>query len=376
MRAIVHLVRIRPASANMLWDIFCTVIDNHGDLGVCWRLSAELARRGEQVRLWVDDASALSWMAPHGHAGVTVLPWLRPLPTGSLASMAPADVLIEAFGCEIDEGLLAAHRALRPQQAPVWVNLEYLTAETWVERCHGLPSPVMHGPAAGLTKWFFYPGFTPATGGLMREPGVADEPPPDWRPMQRLHLGAQPQDCLVSLFCYEPPALSALLERWGTQGQAGQPVHLRVMPGRPAAAVRALQARNPSLIGHPEHLHLSWPEPVPQAEFDLGLRACDLNFVRGEDSLVRALWAGRALVWHIYPQDDDAHRDKLEAFLDWLDAPASLRQFHEVWNGLSDAPLPAIELPAWQACVQAARAKLLTQSELVTQLLRFCTEKR
>jgi uncharacterized repeat protein (TIGR03837 family) len=146
------------------------------------------------------------------------------------------------------------------------------------------------------------------------------------------------------------------------------------MPGRPAAAVRA--AQGPALVEGRGRLRLAWPEPVPQAEFDHTLRACDLNFVRGEDSLVRALWAGRALVWHIYPQDDEAHRDKLGAFLDWLDAPPSLRQFHEVWNGLSTAPLPPITLPEWQACVRAARAKLLRQSDLVTQLLRFCTEKR
>jgi len=360
----------------MLWDIFCTVIDNHGDLGVCWRLSAELARRGEQVRLWVDDASALAWMAPQGQAGVTVRPWLSPLPADSLASLAPADVLVEAFGCEIDAGLLARHRAQRPEQPPVWINLEYLSAEAWVERCHALPSPVMNGPAAGWTKWFFYPGFTPATGGLMREPGVADEATPEWRRAQRQRLGAKAQDCLASLFCYEPPALPALLARWRTEGQAGQPVHLLVMPGRPAAAVRAVQAEPPAFAEGTDWLRLAWPKAVPQAEFDHTLRACDLNFVRGEDSVVRALWAGRALVWHIYPQDDEAHRDKLDAFLDWLDAPPSLRQFHQVWNGLSQAALPPIDLPEWQACVQAARAKLLAQSDLVTQLLRFCTEKR
>jgi len=298
------------------------------------------------------------------------------LPADSLACLAPADVLVEAFGCEIDAGLLARHRAQRPEQPPVWINLEYLSAESWVERCHALPSPVMRGPAAGWTKWFFYPGFTPATGGLMREPGVADEPTPEWRQVHRQRLGAQAQDCLVSLFCYEPPALPALLERWQAQGQAGQPVHLLVMPGRPAAAVRALQAQMPALAESPHRLRLAWPEAVPQPEFDHTLRACNLNFVRGEDSVVRALWAGRALVWHIYPQDDEAHRDKLDAFLDWLDAPPSLRQFHQVWNGLSKSPLPPIDPPEWQACVQAARTKLRAQSDLVTQLLRFSTEKR
>ncbi|MDP3171512.1 MAG: elongation factor P maturation arginine rhamnosyltransferase EarP, partial [Polaromonas sp.] len=84
---------------SLQWDIFCKVIDNHGDIGVCWRLSADLAARGHHVRLWVDDASALEWMAPQGHAGITVLPWLEPLGLNLLRlDSAPCEVLVEAFG--------------------------------------------------------------------------------------------------------------------------------------------------------------------------------------------------------------------------------------------------------------------------------------
>ena len=49
----------------MLWDVFCRVVDNFGDVGVCWRIAADLASRGEQVRLWLDDATALVY-----HGGV------------------------------------------------------------------------------------------------------------------------------------------------------------------------------------------------------------------------------------------------------------------------------------------------------------------
>jgi hypothetical protein len=101
-----------------------------------------------------------------------------------------------------------------------------------------------------------------------------------------------------------------------------------------------------------------------------------LNFVRGEDSLVRALWAGKAFVWQIYPQDDGAHGPKMNAFLDWLQAPDSLRRFHLSWNGLSLEPLPEVDLPAWQACAMAAQARLMQQMDLVSQLLQFVEEKR
>ncbi len=62
--------------APLQWDIFCRVIDNFGDIGVCWRLATQLAGQGQQVRLWVDDASALQWMAPEGCPGVEVRAWL------------------------------------------------------------------------------------------------------------------------------------------------------------------------------------------------------------------------------------------------------------------------------------------------------------
>ena len=104
------------------------------------------------------------------------------------------------------------------------------------------------------------------------------------------------------------------------------------------------------------------------------LWACDLNFVRGEDSLVRALWGGQPFIWHIYPQDDQAHHAKLEAFLDWLQAPESLRRFHRVWNGIEAGTLPGLNattLNAWQACAIAARQRLLAQPDLSLSLQHF-----
>ncbi|WP_326536520.1 elongation factor P maturation arginine rhamnosyltransferase EarP [Pseudorhodoferax sp.] len=342
----------------MSWDILCRVVDNHGDLGVCWRLAADLARRGKQVRLWCDDASALAWMAPQGQAGVQVHPWPTAVPAGGLGT-----VVVEAFGCEPPAAWLQAFgAAARP---PVWINLEYLSAEAYVARCHALPSPLMSGPAAGRTRWFYYPGFTPATGGLLREPDLlprqAGFDVQAWRRQEGLADGA----LAVSLFCYEPPALQALLQRLADAG-----ARLLVTPGRAAAAVRALPP--------PAGLRLHWLQPRPQPEFDALLWGADLNFVRGEDSLVRALWAGQPFVWQIYPQDDGAHHEKLQAFLDWLQAPASLRQAHAAWNGLAGTALPPLgpaQLREWRACVQSARKSLLDQPDLVGQLLQFVAER-
>ena len=137
---------------RLQWDVFCRVIDNFGDIGVCWRLATQLAGQGQRVRLWVDDASALAWMAPQGCPGVELRDWHAPPPG---AQEAPTDVMVEAFGCEIAPEFIAsaAYQASVRGQKPVWINLEYLSAERYVERNHRLPSLLSSGPAQGWTRW-------------------------------------------------------------------------------------------------------------------------------------------------------------------------------------------------------------------------------
>ena len=363
------------------WDIFCRVIDNYGDIGVCWRLAADLARRGAQVRLWVDDASALAWMAPEALAGdwpgVHVLPWAMASDSGLLASLEPADVWIEAFGCEIPLPFLS-HGLARPRVAgtpAVWINLEYLSAESFAERSHGLASPVMQGIARGHTKYFFYPGFTPASGGLLREPDLgsrqADFDRSAWLAAQGVHWQGER---LVSLFCYEPTTLPALLTQWR---QEPQPTRLLVTPGCAVAAVRGAMSAIGLATSADDALHIDELAPMRQTDFDHLLWACDLNLVRGEDSVVRALWAGKPFLWNIYPQHDGAHHAKLQAFLDVLGAPASLRQAHLVWNDIVDTPLPLLSdaLAPWAAWTLRTREQLCAQDDLVTRLANFVASK-
>jgi uncharacterized repeat protein (TIGR03837 family) len=347
------------------WDVFCRVIDNWGDIGVCWRLAAQLAAHGQRVRLWVDDPAALAWMAPgalEGHwPGIRVLRWepwdaARDVLTEQSALPAqsappthpPCQVLVEAFGCDIEPARVQA--LVGPATRPVWLNLEYLSAEPYVERSHGLPSPVMAGPLAGWTKWFFYPGFTERTGGLLRGEEAGHTEPAANGPPQGF------------LFCYEPAALPGLARVSREPG-----LHWRVAAGRATAAVQQAAAW--------QHMTCQFLPLMDQPGFDAELRRSSINFVRGEDSLCRALWAGRPLVWQLYPQDDGAHAAKLSAFLDWLEAPESLRRFHRIWNGMEEGPLPALDLPAWGECVAAARARLLAQDDLCSRLLGFVAAK-
>jgi len=364
------------------WDIFCQVIDNFGDIGVCWRLACNLAQRGQTVRLWVDDASALTWMAPHGAPGVEVRPWTTPIDMTELIS---GQVMVEAFGCHIDPEFIANYalyiraRGLKS----IWINLEYLSAEDFSARCHGLPSPVMYGPGAGLSKHFFYPGFIQGTGGLLREPDLLERQAQFDRKTWLAGLGVNWRgERLVSLFCYEPAGLDDLLT---TLANDTQPTRLLVTFGRASVAVRAdILSKNSlkPLWNKREQLSIIYLPQLTQTDFDHLLWACDLNFVRGEDSLVRALWAGKPLVWQIYPQDDGAHGPKLDAFLTWLQAPPSLRRAHDMWNGLNAGAaaepqqpwLTSQALAEWQANVALARNTLLAQDDLAHTLLDFASK--
>ena len=361
-------------SKLLQWDIFCHVIDNHGDLGVSWRLAVNLAERGHCIRLWVDDASVLAWMAPQGHPKVEVSKW-----SDAEAILKMGDVVIEAFGCRLPshiENLIALHRS-------TWINLEYLSAEDFVMQSHGLASPAMQGPAKGLTKWFFYPGFANGTGGLIRETDLKQRQSAFDRNAwlaryapEIFKTKAYAQTRWISLFCYEPSALQDLLKQLVINKT---PTNLLITQGRSQRAVaQALNVLEIPASGA-GNLQIEQLSHLSQTDYDHLLWACDLNFVRGEDSVVRAIWAGKPFVWHIYPQDDQAHHTKLQAFCETLQMPQDLAAIHAVWNGISGTLLPPIEqkhFENWTTWSRQNTSQLERQEDLVTRLERFVSQKR
>jgi uncharacterized repeat protein (TIGR03837 family) len=119
---------------------------------------------------------------------------------------------------------------------------------------------------------------------------------------------------------------------------------------------------------------------VEQENYDPLLWACDINFVRGEDTCVRAQWAGKPLVWHIYPQHDGVHMQKLRALSGLYGSALSPQaaQANEAlwlaWSGTGDVAA------AWQSyvaqrCELEAHAKAwsreLSRNNLVLNLLDF-----
>lgn len=350
--------------------IFCTVIDNFGDIGVCWRLARQLATEYQlEVTLFVDDLNSFAQLAPDLNPNlatqsldnINVQHW-----HSNVKFAQPFEIIIEGFGCRLSDILISQmQQQAQDGHAPVWINLEYLSAENWVLDCHGMTS--IH-PATGLKQIFWFPSVTANSGGLIREKGLIDQRQQFQQQSQQqsqqqemfwqsLNLSNAMQfDRKISLFSYEnhnianlmnalaEDTLSTLLlvpksksipdiEHWLISIGVNQKLHAGDQVSYQNLTIAVL----PFLL---------------QPQYDQLLWACDLNFVRGEDSCVRAQWAGRPFIWHIYPQDDNVHLTKLQAWIDQVEGVAgdipSWQLAMHTWNEAA-LSIPTISSPAiWQ----------------------------
>ncbi len=370
------------------WHLFCKVVDNYGDIGVCWRLAQQLAQtHHKQVTLWVDDLRSFSAICPEinpqlvwqeVHA-VEVGLWQQPFK--DVQRLSNADVVIEAFACELPSSVLAVMKA-QPQQ-PAWINLEYLSAESWVEDFHTMPSPVH-----GMTKYFYFPGFTDKTGGLLWQPELLALP----EQMQNQHAKQQlfselgvtaklvETDVLISLFAYENPQVIGFLE---ALSQAETRISLLVPQGRISEEV-SQWLQQPMLIGESiskGSLTVSALPFMSQPDYDRLLAACDINFVRGEESFVRAQMLGIPMLWHIYQQQENAHLIKLEAFLArYLEqAPteitAQLKTAFLAWNqphtNVPDWLLLLKNLAEWKLHARNWQQQQISFGDLAANLVKY-----
>jgi uncharacterized repeat protein (TIGR03837 family) len=371
------------------WDIFCRVIDNFGDIGVSWRLARQLAaEHGMAVRLWVDQLAALRALCPgvdaaasrQRVAGVEIFQF-----DDASAYAAPADAVVEAFGCGLPPRYIDALAAR--EKKPLWIVLEYLSAEDWVRGHHGLPSP---HPRLGVPRYFFFPGFDAGTGGVPREADLlarrdafdAAAKHAFWR---RLGFDAPAEDATaVSLFAYPTAPARDIVDACAA---GASPVVIAIPEGAVAASLREAYACDTGNRLRRGNVELRFVPFVPQEEYDSLLWACDINFVRGEDSFVRAQWAGKPFAWQIYPQAAHAHRVKLDAFLvrycEGLPAPAAraVGDWWRAWNVVEGAPPIAdawrafcSTLPEQREGLRHWQARLLRLGGLTGNLVKFYDE--
>ncbi len=346
-------------------DIFCRVVDNFGDIGVTWRLARQLTQEhGVKVRLIVDDLGSFariepaldSSLAQQEICDIQVTLW-----EGGL-DISPAQLVIESFAVNLPESFVAMMAVAATP--PIWVNLEYLTAEPWVSGYHLLPSP---HPKYALVKYFFFPGFLPTTGGLIRERNLLEDCAANSTPRELGRLS-------VFLFGYDNAASENLI-RAITNSAATV---------RCTVPVGALAAR---VAGKFDDCRSAFAlEIIPfvnQRQFDHLLWGHDVLFVRGEDSFLRAQWASKPFVWQIYPQADGTHWKKLDAFLglycEGLNAESAMavHDLWHAWNAQDTEHIAAawrefyVLLPDLQIHAKSWSSKLAQMPDLAANLLSF-----
>jgi len=315
-------------------DIFCDVIDNFGDAGVCWRLAKQLAiRTGWSVRLIIDQIGLIDRLHPDRQSrpeNLMLVEW-----DAAAAAFRIPDVVIEAFGCHLPDNYLASLRAT--QRKIAWVNLEYLSAEKWIEGCHQLMSP---DPVSGKPKFFFFPGFSDLSGGLIHEPGLESSLHPFRDPehgrqwLQSIGIATGEHERLISLFAYPDSPVRQLFRQFK---HGSMPTHYLLAGGSSNDDLQKILT-----YAALEGVRASPLPFLPQDDFDRLLASCEINFVRGEDSFIRAQWIAKPFVWQTYRQGDGAHHIKLSAFLNHYlsdcekNVAGSIRDLHLAWNGVQD----------------------------------------
>ncbi len=298
-------------------DVVCRVVDNFGDAAVAWRLARGLALdQGFRVRLLIDRLDVLKKLVPE----LCALPHRLHAEGVDVEHCDPfsgeiAEIVLETFAC----GLPAAMTEAMHKARTAWLNIEYLSAEQWVEGCHGLPSP----RGSDLpTCYYFFPGFTARTGGILREPQLRSK---------RLAFQADPGAIahFWARLCVLPPRQDELRVSFFVYPH-GWPddfflvlaaicdvrMHVLVAEGvMPEAVSRYCGSARAGSSASLGALTVTVLPFMSQSEFDRLLWSCDMNVVRGEDSFVRAQLSARPMLWDIYPQASDVHLVKLSAFL-------------------------------------------------------------
>lgn len=379
------------------WDIFCKIVDNYGDIGICWRLSQQLANEHQlQIRLLIDDLATASHIIANLDAtkqqqtinGIEICTWDE-------STNECADVVIETFGCNLPELYI---QQMQPNKT-IWINLEYLSAEPWVSDFHAKPS---QHPTLPLTKHFFFPGFVDATGGLIREKDLIAQRDEflNSRELQTLLwqkiVGADKTDEVsdtikISAFCYPQAQIESILT---ALQNTKQHISLYLPFNSTLSTFNAFLTDLKLNIGdviHKNNLTVHILPFLSQDDYDRLLWACDLNFVRGEDSWIRAIWAGKPFVWQPYIQAEDTHIDKLNAFLDVYSNEASpeikslLHESSLAWSGKKEQSIKISDITSkpevWQRLItqlpslhtyakQRADA-FMSQPDLATKLVIF-----
>ena len=303
-------------------DIFCEIIDNYGDIGVVYRTAKELQKifPKSKIRVFLNRLdefkkinSQVIDLPSQNIDGIEYITfdYLR----DNANELLTAQVIIEAFGCQIPEEYIE----IAYDNSELLINLEYLSAEDWIEDFHLQSSPLGRGK---LKKVFFMPGFTEKSGGVIADSNYLEriqrvlENKEFYEKKYLSDIEDRENKIVGTLFSYEKN-FTPLLE---DLKKLDKDVVILAMGEKTQDSLRKIlknfsieDFRNSLKYGKIEIRFLNF---LNQEEYEELINIVDFNFVRGEDSFIRAVLTGKPYMWHIYCQEEYAHMDKIEGFLD------------------------------------------------------------
>lgn len=303
-------------------DIFCEIIDNYGDIGVVYRTAKELQKifPESKIRAFLNRLdefkkinSQVIDLPSQNIDGIEYITfdYLR----DNANKLLTAQVIIEAFGCQIPK----EYMEIAYDNSELLINLEYLSAEDWIEDFHLQSSPLGRGK---LKKVFFMPGFTEKSGGVIADSNYLEriqrvlENKEFYEKKYLSDIEDRENKIVGTLFSYEKN-FTPLLE---DLKKLDKDVVILAMGEKTQDSLRKIlknfsieDFRNSLKYGKIEIRFLNF---LNQEEYEELINIVDFNFVRGEDSFIRAVLTGKPYMWHIYCQEEYAHMDKIEGFLD------------------------------------------------------------
>ncbi|MDR2729095.1 MAG: elongation factor P maturation arginine rhamnosyltransferase EarP [Chitinispirillales bacterium] len=316
-------------------DIFCNCIDNFGDAGVVYRFAKEFKIKHPhcRTRVFIDSKETLAAIVKEidpsqvtqEHESILYISTLS-LTEALIDTLGAADVMVEAFACHIPQALLE----LAYDRSKLIINLEYLSAESWVEDYHLKESLLGRG---SVRKFFFMPGFRENTGGLILNSRLnAMRVSNKFNRFQILNsllspfhnvVDTQENELIGTLFTYKRGFDSLLIDLAALNHHK---ITLLVFGEKSqqsiSASLKRLGEQHYSEEPHPQYSYknvkLIYMPFIGQHDYDTLLCCTDFNIVRGEDSLSRAVLSGKPFIWNAYIQDEKYQRVKVEALLETM----------------------------------------------------------
>ncbi len=313
-------------------DIFCEIIDNFGDIGVVYRVSKELKKIFQNVRIIIvlnrlEEFKAINKRVKDvDYQEIDGLIYItEKYLEDNIDSFGTADIFIEAFGCNVFEGYIKKAK----ESSKLWINLEYLSGEKWIEDFHLQESLI---DSKTLKKIFYMPGFSEKSGGVIIDSSF----------LERKEYGAENREKVLekyfpncdfnnklvgTIFSYERnfENLLDVLKDYGKETfliLMGEKTHKSF-----SEILQKKLTENFGKIVKYDKITMLYADFLSQEEYEEVISAVDFNFTRGEDSFVRGILLGKPFMWHIYLQEEKAHMDKIKAFTE---------RFKESVNELSD----------------------------------------